>query len=426
LSPTATAPANLAIWLVAAAATGGVMLRPWRTGEAVWALGGAALLVAAGLLAPSAAWRAVWRGADVYLFLAGMMLLAELARREGLFDVLAGLAVQHAEGSGRRLFTLVYTIGIGVTALMSNDATAVVLTPAVCAVARKAGARPLPYLLACAFIANAASFVLPISNPANLVVFGAAVPPLAQWLARFALPSVAAIGATYLVLRVCFRRELAAPIERQVEVAALTPTGRIAAVAIVAVALVLLLASAFGQPLGAATFAATALAAGAVWVTKREAPWPALRGVAWSVLGLVAGLFVLVEGLAATGVVQALADALARLAAASPERAAWAAGIAVALAGNAINNLPAGLIAGSVIGLADAAAAIRSAVAVGIDLGPNLSVTGSLATILWLIAIRRAGESVSAWQFLRVGIVAMPAALLPALGVLVLQARLLP
>jgi arsenical pump membrane protein len=58
---------------------------------------------------------------------------------------------------------------------------------------------------------------------------------------------------------------------------------------------------------------------------------------------------------------------------------------------------------------------LHGAIAIGIDLGPNLSVTGSLATILWLIALRREGQTVSGWQFLRIGSVAMPAALLLAL-----------
>jgi arsenical pump membrane protein len=107
-----------------------------------------------------------------------------------VFDWLAALAVEHARGSPQRLFTLVYGVGAAVTVLLSNDATAIVLTPAVYAATRAAGATPLPYLFVCAFIANAASFVLPISNPANLVIFGSHMPHLAAWLAQFGLPSV--------------------------------------------------------------------------------------------------------------------------------------------------------------------------------------------------------------------------------------------
>src|SRR5882724_11260402 len=172
-------------WGVAALATSGVIIRPWRLPEGVWAVLGAVTLVALGLLPWSDALKGVLKGLDVYLFLIGMMLLAELARREGLFNWLATVAVNHARGSPQRLFTLIYIVGVLVTVFLSNDATAVVLTPAVYAAARAAGAEPLPYLFICAFVANAASFVLPISNPANLVVFGSQMPPLGSWLAQF-------------------------------------------------------------------------------------------------------------------------------------------------------------------------------------------------------------------------------------------------
>src|SRR6202012_4008770 len=124
-----------------------------------------------------------------------------MAREEGVFDWAAGIAASHARHSASRLFLLVYLVGIAVTALLSNDATAVVLTPAVLAAVRTARVNPKPYLLACALIANAASFVFPISNPANLVVFGNKMPALAQWLEIFFLPSIASIVVTFLCLR---------------------------------------------------------------------------------------------------------------------------------------------------------------------------------------------------------------------------------
>ncbi len=369
----------------------------------------------------SDALHAIGKGTDVYLFLAGMMLLAEMARSEGLFDFLANVAVRHARGSPVRLFTLVYAIGIVVTVFMSNDATAVVLTPAVYAVAKKAGARPLPYLLACAFIANAASFVLPISNPANLVVFGDRLPPLARWLQQFALPSMAAIAATYFGLKWLNRAALAGTLVAAIEPVELPVTGRIVACGILFVVVALLLTSALSVPLGLPTLASTAAVASAVFVRRRQAPWNALRHISWSVLLLVAGLFMLVEGLVHSDVVEALSEVLRESAAHSPVGTAWLAGIATAVAGNLLNNLPAGLIAGSAVAGAGLSTEIQSAIAIGIDLGPNLSATGSLATILWLIAIRREGENVTAWQFLRVGVLLMPLALLAALGVLFAQ-----
>ena len=407
---------NLAIWTIAAVATACVIVRPGKLSEATWAVGGALCLLLTGLLSLSATLGAVLQGLDVYLFLTGMMLLSELARREGLFDTLAGWAVRHARGSAHRLFGLVYGIGIVVTVFMSNDATAVVLTPAVHAAARKAGVKPLPYLFACAFIANAASFVLPIANPANLVVFGEHMPPLASWVRTFALPSVAAIAATWALLALIFRGELRERVETASDVPALSATGRMAAVGIVGVVLAMLTASAFGTALGAPTLFAALLAIAAVQWTKREAPWPLVRHVSWSVLALVAGLFVLVAGVARTGLIASLTQLLRNAAEQAPHETAWGAGAIVAFASNLMNNLPAGLIAGSAANSGYLAGPARSAIAIGIDLGPNLSVTGSLATILWLVALRREGEHVSAWQFLKVGVVVMPLTLLLALA----------
>ena len=175
------------IWSIAAGTIAAVLLRPKNWPEAVWACLGAFILVVSRLLPVSQAGVAIAKGVDVYLFLTGMMLLSELARKEGVFDWLASLAVVAARGSRARLFSLIYLVGIVVTVFLSNDATAVVLTPAVYAAVQKARTKALPYLFICAFIANAASFVLPISNPANLVVYGETLPPLVPWLRTFLL-----------------------------------------------------------------------------------------------------------------------------------------------------------------------------------------------------------------------------------------------
>ena len=272
--------AGVAICGIAAAATSAVILRPWRLPEAVWPAAGAVLLITLGLLPPSDAWRGIAKGTDVYLFLAGMMLLAELARAEGLFDWMACRAAQLARGSATRLFDLVYLVGIVVTIFLSNDATAIVLTPAIAAVARTVGAeRPLPYLFACAFVANAASFVLPISNPANLVIYGSQMPPLFQWLPRYAMPSLLAIGATWIVLRMIQRRSLRREIAADVPLATLTFGGKTAAGGIAATSVLLMLASAFGLRLGLPTFLAGLATVVIVLLRTRQAPWPLVRDI---------------------------------------------------------------------------------------------------------------------------------------------------
>jgi arsenical pump membrane protein len=406
---------DAATWGIAALATFGVIARPWNWPEFIWAITGAALLVLLQLLPWPDALAAAGKGTDVYFFLVGMMLLAEVARKEGLFDWLAAQAVRYSHGSAKRLFLIVYIVGTIVTVLLSNDATAVVLTPAVYAATRAAKVEPLPYLFVCAFIANAASFVLPISNPANLVVFGKQMPPLSEWLRTFALPSLAAIVATYLALRLTQRRALDASVAVIDTIAPLTRAGKLAASGILMTAIVLLTASAMDRDLGLPTFIAGAVVTVLVLAIGRQSPWPVLRDVSWSVLPLVAGLFILVEGLNRTGVLPALARVLKQASITAPQATSWVAGIAVAVASNLLNNLPMGLIAATTSQAAQVPTQVTGAILIGVDLGPNLSVTGSLATILWLIVLRREGEQVGAAQFLKLGLIVMPPALLLSL-----------
>jgi arsenical pump membrane protein len=414
--------ATAAIYVIAALSAAGVVLRPFNLAEAVWAVVGAGLLVALGLISVPEALAGAAKGTDVYLFLFGMMLLAEIAREEGLFDWLAAVATSHARGSARRLFLLTYVVGTVVTIFLSNDATAVVLTPAVAAAVRAAKAKePLPYLLICAFIANAASFVLPISNPANLVIYGSRMPPLWQWLPAYLLPSLVSIVATYLLLRFTQRHALRQEVGSDIARPALSVAGKIAAVGIVATAVVLLTSSALGIPLGLPTAVAGVITAIIVVIGERKWPWNIVKDVSWGVLPLVAGLFVLVEALGKTGLIDTIATLLHDGAQRSVLWTAAVAGVFVAFASNLINNLPAGLIAGSAVQAGPISDQVTRAIVIGVDLGPNLSVTGSLATILWLAALRRDGHSVGLGAFLKIGLVVMPPAL-----ILALAAALLP
>lgn len=406
---------NTPIFAIAALATLGVITRPLRIPEYVWAVGGTVVLVAFGFLPWRNAVAAAAKGIDVYLFLIGMMLLAEVARQEGLFDWLAALAVRHARSSARRLFLIIYSVGTIVTVFLSNDATAVVLTPAVYSAATAARVEPLPYLFICAFIANAASFVLPISNPANLVIFGAHIPPLAQWLYQFTLPSIASILITYLLLRFTQRAAINQKISEEFPIEPLSVGGKCVAVGIALTALGLLGASSLDRQLGLPTFIAGIAVTVIVLITSRRSPLPVLRDISWGVLPLVAGLFILVASVEQTGILNSVTQMLHNVAASSPRDASFGAGILVALASNLLNNLPTGLVAATVSQSADVPLQVTSATLIGVDLGPNLSVTGSLATILWLMALRREGEAVTVWQFLKLGIIVMPPVLVVAL-----------
>src|SRR5467141_1098942 len=406
------------IWAISLASILCMLLRPRRISEAYWACGGGILLILTRLIPLPQAAHAVYEGLEVYLFLPGRMILAEVAREEGVFDWVADVAAQHARHSPGRLFVLIYLVGTLVTALLSNDATAVVLTPAVLAVVRRAKVDPKPYLLACAFIANAASFVFPISNPANLVIFDQHMPPLGMWLRIFLLPSSASILLTFLCLRWVSRKELRGEMRGDVKRVLLSTEGKLALVGLAIAAATLVSSSALGLSLGAPTCCAGIFAMAVVAWRDRSIALKVAKGVSWSVLPLVAGLFVIVEALQNAGLLRLGLTGLRELAATTTWVAKGTAALVVALVSNGMNNLPVGLMSGAAIRHAQETSVVAHAILIGVDLGPNLSVTGSLATILWLIALRREKVEITAREFFKIGMIAMPVALIGSLLVL--------
>jgi len=393
-----------------------MLIRPGNVPEAYWVGSGAALLLLFRLIPLRLAVQAAVKGTDVYLFLIGMMMLSELAKENGVFEWVSSISVRAARGSCRRLFTLIYLAGTVVTICMSNDATAVVLTPAVLAAVRRGKAQPLPFLFACAMIANAASFVLPISNPANLVVFHAGMPPLGRWLGSFFVPSLLSIAVTFMVLWWYFRKELRKPVEIPLEEAALKSSGKLVLWGLAVVVMVLLVMSSLKQDLGLPTCIAALCVTFVVCLTTRSNPLPLAKEISWATLGLVAALFILVDAVESIGALRIAETALHRAQALGTFLGPMVTAVFVAVANNLVNNLPLGLIAGSTLTATHTHGLMANGVLIGVDLGPNLSVTGSLATILWLLALRKEKLDVSAMDFFKLGVIVMPAALVASMA----------
>ncbi|MFC5863157.1 arsenic transporter [Acidicapsa dinghuensis] len=422
-------PAHIILGIIVALSIAFMLVRPRGIAEIWWVGSGAIALVVFRLIPLRLAGSAIAEGTDVYLFLIGMMLLSELAREHGVFDWLSSVAAHHSRRSASRLFTLIYLIGIAVTALLSNDATAVVLTPAVLAAVRKTRVSPLPYLFACALIANAASFILPISNPANLVVYDRSIPPLAHWLLAFAAPSIVSIVITYWTLRYLFKKELAETTDPESESEttndSLSPSGKLVLLSIALTAVILITASSLGKDLGLPTCLCAVAFTAFLSLRTRTSPTRLLREISWSTIALVAALFILVRAVETIGALHMSQAALLWAVHQNEWIGALVASFAVGIANNIVNNLPLGLIAGSAVRSTHTSGLLALSVLIGIDLGPNLSVTGSLATILWLIALRREQQHVTFWSFLRIGVIAMPLALFGAIGTALLTHMLL-
>ena len=336
-----------------------------------------------------------------------MLALGEFAKIEGVFDWAASHAVRAAGTSSLRLFAIVFGVGILTTALLSNDATIVVLTPAVIVALRRTDAPALPYLFACAFVANAASFILPISNPSNLLVFGNAMPGLGTWLRWLVLPSAIAVAVTAIGLGLLFRSSLRRGHTIHDDSLADRPAASVLVTLAIA-ALVLIAVSARNGPLGAGALSVAVLATLVLVVRRHDALAALAAGIQWPIVPLTAALFVIVSAVDAAG---ALGWTRALIERTSPLATGWA----LALASNIANNLPVGLNTGQTLTALHPDSAKSFAALIGVNLGPNLSTNGSLATILWLAIVRKNGEQASPLSFLRTGLIVTPVALTLAL-----------
>jgi arsenical pump membrane protein len=242
------------------------------------------------------------------------------------------------------------------------------------------------------------------------------MPPLGRWLVSYSVPSLLSIAATFIVMRWLFRKELCAAIEGEVETKPLRREGALVLGGLATVVVVLLTASSLGKDLGLPTCLAALSITAIVSVMARSNPLRLAGEISWATLALVVGLFLMVDAMESVGAMQQTREWLTWVQTMGSTTGTLITGFAVGIANNLVNNLPLGLIAGSTLHAGHAKGLIADAVLIGVDLGPNLSITGSLATILWLIALRKEKLDVSFWDFLKLGVVAMPIALLASLG----------
>jgi arsenical pump membrane protein len=413
---------GLTVALVAIATLVAVMLRPRGLAEAVSALVGGALMIAVGAVGPTEALALLLNAWNVFGFFLGLMLIAAAADHAGVFDVLAWQAARLAGGSRRRLLLNVFAIGIGLTAFLSNDATALVLTPVVYTLAMRLDLPVRPYAFACAFIADTASFLLPVSNPINILVLQRFPAPLSEYLHHLFPAALAAIGLNILTFLILFRVDLqgrfevsAAPrpaaLERAPQLLRFTGCG------LGAVAVGYLLAAWQGWPLALVALAGAAVLLGGAVRWGELAAEQVAREISWGLFGFVAGFLILVQGLENVGLIRVLSGGLATLAGTESWRATVAAIGTAALGANLVNNIPAALIQLAAIdSLAPGPSrdVLAYGTLVGADLGPNLTTVGSLATMLWLLLLRKRGVEISSLDYFRIGLVTTPGMLLVA------------
>jgi arsenical pump membrane protein len=420
--PTADAPIAAGIFLVT---IGLVIVRPRRLTEATAALVGACVMAAWGFVPLGGAVGNVVGHWNVLLFFLGLTGTAAVAERSGLFEALAGLTARLSAGSPRRLMVAVVLVGAVVAAILSNDAAALVLTPVVYVIVTKFGLEPLPYVLACTFVADAASVGLPTGNPVNVIVsdrLGESAVGLVPVLLPAAVASVVALLACLLVV---YRRQLPAHSPLVPAAGSWTSFGELPRPLLAAFSLAVaafVLASVAGVPLGPTLAAVWVVLLGAErGVGRRVSP---LDGIGWSLLVFVASMGILVDGLSSAGVTAWLAGIVLGPVRDSPAAVMTVSAGAAALSSNMFNNLPAAFVLADAVKSAGLSPASTHAAAIGTiigaDLGPNLTPVGSVATLLWFVLLRQRGFTVSSWSYIRVGLLVTPVTILAALAVALL------
>jgi arsenical pump membrane protein len=388
-----------------------VVVRPRRWSEGWWTMLGAAAMLALRLVSPREAIAATLAGKNVLLFLLSLLLLSLLVGKSGFFDWAAIRCARIAKGDAHSLYRNAFVAGAIITAILSLDTTAVMLTPVLLALAKKLKVPAAPYVVLCAFVANVGSLALPISNLTNLLFADAFHQTFAAFAARMIAPQLVALITTYAVLRWHFRRELPDFFngESLPEPASVVPNRPYFLVCVSVLAVVLIgyfLAPLMGiEPYvfafaGSAVLVIAGVAAGRVHIR-------ALGELSWSVFPFVIGIFVAVQGLENLGLIGAASGWLAEMRPGSPQRLLAAAG-ATALASNVMNNLPAALIARSVLLHSHAHMGTVLAALIGADVGSMITPFGSLATMLVLAFARRDGEEVHAGKLIMLGLWAVP------------------
>ena len=403
-----------------------VLVRPRGWHEGFWAALGAVVAGAAGLIG----WRDVVDvlaiAREPLLFLLGLLFLSKLVERSGFFEWAAARATRLAHGRGDALFRNIFVLGALTTATLSLDTTALLLTPLVLACVRRLDVPARPYVLACAFVANGASLLLPISNLTNLLFATRFGFTFASYAARMLVPQIVALLVTYGVLRRLVARDLRPfdPARCGDAAAAIAHPGFFrAAWAVLAATLVAyFIAPRLGVPAYAVTFASCiVLAIGSRGSGRVDAT--ILREVAWGVFPFVLGLFVVVRGLENVGLARMAAAAIGRVPGPGATRVLLLAG-ATTVGSNLANNLPAALFARSALVTAGASPGDVAAALIGLDVGPNVFVFASLATMLVVDIARNAGAPLASGDLVRAGLRVTPLAVLAAAAALLLEQML--
>jgi len=402
----------IAAALLVAAVLVFAIVRPRGLPEIVVAGPAAVLAVAIDVVTPAQAWSEITALAPTVGFLAAILVLAHLADAAGVFAWVAGILTRDGTRGPVHLLAAVFAVASVTTAVLSLDATVVLLTPVVIRAARTLGLPVRPHAYATVHLSNSASTLLPVSNLTNLIAFAATGLTFVHFTAVMALPWVVTIALEWAVFRVFFRRDLTPP--DPVDAPAPSSESRPAPVAALAVLAATLVGFTIGGLVGIAP--GWVAAAGALVLAVpalrdgRTTPRRMLFAADLWFCAFVLALGVVVAGVAAGPIGDWLGGLL-------PDDADLAGMLTVAVVAavvaNLLNNLPATLLLLPVLG-PSAPTGLVLALLIGVNLGPNLTYVGSLATMLWRRVTATGGCRPELGTFTKLGLATTPLAVVAA------------
>lgn len=380
----------------------GVLVRPRGISEAWFATAGALVLLLLGTVTPFESWQVIRESGDVLLFLLFLMALSALVDTSGFFDWAATLTARAAKGNPHHLLVGLFLLGAVITTCLSLDTTALLLTPLVWAVVSRAKLPPRPYALSAGFVANIASSALPVANLTNLLAMHRLGVTTGRYALIMTLPTIAASLVTLGILLWRFQGELPASFDASAFPDPLDVVPHFPYFRVTLVVLCLTFAGYFIGPgllhiplwIVAAMGAGTLLLAGKLLGRVRFRTI-ALRGIAWSVFPFIIGMFVVLRAVEAVGLSSWFGHGLAIASGHSLGQRLFVTAFGTAIGANLVNNIPMLILSLNALGSGTNRSLLYAAV-LGCNLGPNITIVGSLATMLWRSVLQKRGLDITA------------------------------